>query len=249
MKIFLSFLFLLSVLFTAGPAPAKTFYLSDGSTIEYKRFWKQGDRIFVLINRDTLVDFAPEEVDQRRTLKAAKLKKFPKVTVKKKKTAQPAKEKSATVAAPARTAAVEETEKPVVFSDTISTPTDSTDASSRGESSAGDLSQELLAVYENLHNAMKSGNVAGVKQGLSARNAASMGPRELAMIESGVSLMPPNRVVTGSSVSPDGTSATLKMSARTNKTDRKPAATGTISFVRENGSWKLDKESWDMRTD
>ncbi len=85
MKMCLSLTFLLlSILLTAGVAPAKTFYLRDGATIQYKRMWTQGGRVYVLINRDTLVDFAPEEVDQRRTLKAAGLKKFPRLTAKKK---------------------------------------------------------------------------------------------------------------------------------------------------------------------
>lgn len=115
MKMCLSLTFLLlTILFTAGAAPAKTFYLKDGATIQYKRVWTQGGRIFVLINRDTLVDFSPEEVDQRRTLKAAGLKKFPRLTAKKKKPAR--------VAPPPETGAVGDTEKPLSFSDTLPAP-------------------------------------------------------------------------------------------------------------------------------
>jgi len=98
-------LFIVTMLFSAGPVAAKTFYLSDGSTIEYKKVWKEGGLIYLLVNRDTLVAFLPEEVDQRRTLRAAGLKKFPRPAVKKKKAAAaavPAKRaKAAAVPSPA----------------------------------------------------------------------------------------------------------------------------------------------------
>lgn len=82
-------LVIVALLFCAGPATAKTFYLRDGSTIEYKRVWKQGGLIYLLINRDTLVAFLPGEVDQRRTLKAAGMKRFPCQSVKKRRPASP----------------------------------------------------------------------------------------------------------------------------------------------------------------
>ncbi len=78
-------LFILTLLLAASPAPAKTFYLSDGSTIQYLKVWKKGDRIFLLVNRDTLLEFLPEEVDKKRTLRAAGLKKFPTHSMKKRK--------------------------------------------------------------------------------------------------------------------------------------------------------------------
>ncbi|HEX8960622.1 MAG TPA: DUF5684 domain-containing protein [Geobacteraceae bacterium] len=51
---------------------AKTFYLKNGEEIEYKSYWQKQGRVYVLINRDTLVDFAPGEVDLAKTAKAAK---------------------------------------------------------------------------------------------------------------------------------------------------------------------------------
>jgi len=78
-------LFILALLFSAGPATAKTFYLKDGAAIEYRNVWKQSGLIYLLVNRDTLVTFLPEEVDQARTLKAAGLKKFPSRPMKKSK--------------------------------------------------------------------------------------------------------------------------------------------------------------------
>lgn len=77
MKLVTATLVSIALLLSAGAATAKTFYLKDGATIEYKRVWQQGGVIHVLINRDTLVSFMPEEVDLKRSLRAAGLKKFP----------------------------------------------------------------------------------------------------------------------------------------------------------------------------
>jgi len=107
-------LLIFALLLSAGPATAKTFYLRDGSTIEYTRVWKQGGLIYLLVNRDTLVAFLPEEVDQRRTLRAAGMKKFPRLAVKKKKpVAAPARRVKA---APA-TEPAEAGEKAPIFKD------------------------------------------------------------------------------------------------------------------------------------
>jgi hypothetical protein len=51
---------------------AKTFYLKNGEEITYRRYWQEKGRVYVQINRDTLVDFAPDEVDLAKTAKAAK---------------------------------------------------------------------------------------------------------------------------------------------------------------------------------
>ncbi|GEM_PF-4410033 len=77
MKLVTATLVSIALLLSAGAATAKTFYLKDGATIEYRRVWQQGGVIHVLINRDTLVSFMPEEVDLKRSLRAAGLKKFP----------------------------------------------------------------------------------------------------------------------------------------------------------------------------
>ena len=50
---------------------AKTFYMNNGERIEYQRYWEKDGRVYVLINRDILVDFTPEEVNIGKTEKAA----------------------------------------------------------------------------------------------------------------------------------------------------------------------------------
>lgn len=119
MKTFVVSFFIIVLLLSGGSATAKTFYHSDGSTIEYLKMWKKGDQIFLLINRDTLVQFQSKEVDQRRTLKSAGLKKFPSQQVQKsgQTVATPAKRRKAVTApSPAMKPAAAE-ERPVAFSD------------------------------------------------------------------------------------------------------------------------------------
>ena len=72
MKGLFVFVTLAASLCIAPQLEAKTFYLKNGEQIKYKRYWQKDGRINVLITRDTLVDFAPEEVDMEKTLKAAK---------------------------------------------------------------------------------------------------------------------------------------------------------------------------------
>lgn len=62
-------------LFAAAPLAAKTLYLTNGDQIEYKSTWRQDGRVYVLINRDTLVDFSPREIDMKKSFKAKKVKK------------------------------------------------------------------------------------------------------------------------------------------------------------------------------
>ncbi len=56
-----------ALLLLAQPVTARTFYLKNGEEIDYQRSWKKNGRIYVLVNRDTMIDFAPEEVDMKRT--------------------------------------------------------------------------------------------------------------------------------------------------------------------------------------
>jgi len=54
---------------------AKTVYLKNGDEIDCQKVWKEGGRINVLINRDTLIDFAPGDVNQDKTFGHKPVKK------------------------------------------------------------------------------------------------------------------------------------------------------------------------------
>ncbi|MRR54999.1 MAG: hypothetical protein EG822_10885 [Deltaproteobacteria bacterium] len=60
-------------LMLAGICFGKQVYLSDGSMIDCESFWRRGDKVVVKINRDTVLEFARSEIDERRTfVKAVK---------------------------------------------------------------------------------------------------------------------------------------------------------------------------------
>ena len=50
---------------------AKTFYLKNGEEIEYQSYRQKNATIYLLINRDTEVEFPVNEVDLAKTVKAA----------------------------------------------------------------------------------------------------------------------------------------------------------------------------------
>ena len=64
-----------ATLFISPQVRAKTFYLKNGEQIDYQSYRQKDGRIFVRINRDTEVDFSPEEVDLKKTEKDAKQEK------------------------------------------------------------------------------------------------------------------------------------------------------------------------------
>lgn len=54
-------------LVSAGVCLGREVYLKDGGVIEAQSAWRQGDKVFVMVNRDILADFNLNEVDLRRT--------------------------------------------------------------------------------------------------------------------------------------------------------------------------------------
>jgi len=86
-------------LMLAGVCFGKQVYLSDGSIIDCESFWRRGDKVVIKINRDTVLEFARKEIDERRTFVKSVKKPRP---VKRKKIAGTAV--SAKAATPAGTA-------------------------------------------------------------------------------------------------------------------------------------------------
>lgn len=46
---------------------ARSVYLADGGIIQAQKVWKEEGRIYVLLNRDSLITFSPEEVNLKKT--------------------------------------------------------------------------------------------------------------------------------------------------------------------------------------
>jgi hypothetical protein len=57
----------LSISVLSSPALAVDVYLKEGGVIKAVSVWRSVGRIQVLINRDTLVEFLPQEIDTKRT--------------------------------------------------------------------------------------------------------------------------------------------------------------------------------------
>ena len=65
MKHLFAAILLTSVL--ATPVAAANVYLKDGGMIKAKSVWRSKGMIMVLVNRDTLAEFHPSEINMRRT--------------------------------------------------------------------------------------------------------------------------------------------------------------------------------------
>lgn len=78
-------LLLLALLLNATLATvvlARSVYLADGGVIEAQKFWQEEGRIYLLLNRDSLIYFSPEEINMQKTF--AKKKKAPLLPARKK---------------------------------------------------------------------------------------------------------------------------------------------------------------------
>ncbi len=66
MKRFLLMMIALCMLTTPAVA-ASVVYLKDGGKIRAKSVWKSQGRVYVLVNRDSITDFSPAEINMKRT--------------------------------------------------------------------------------------------------------------------------------------------------------------------------------------
>lgn len=58
---------LLISLMLSMPAIAGPVYLADGAIVEAQKAWRSEGKVYVLVNRDVLLSFAPEEVNIKKT--------------------------------------------------------------------------------------------------------------------------------------------------------------------------------------
>jgi hypothetical protein len=58
---------LLMATLTTPAIAEKLVYLKEGGVIRAKSAWRSGGRVHVLVNRDTLTEFTPAEIDMKRT--------------------------------------------------------------------------------------------------------------------------------------------------------------------------------------
>ncbi len=71
-KIFIWFCLCMCLAVTGHARQTKAVYLKGGEVLECQKFWATGDKVNVLVNRDTFLEFSRDEVDMKRTFKAHK---------------------------------------------------------------------------------------------------------------------------------------------------------------------------------
>lgn len=118
----------------ATVALARPVYLADGGIIEAQRVWQEEGEVFVLLNRDSLITFSPEEIDLKKTFakkwKNAPLKSGKKVVTKAVVTAPAAPVSPIAEKLPAKTdVGVQATKTPAAASVAVVKPTPAPDAS------------------------------------------------------------------------------------------------------------------------
>lgn len=57
----------LLAMFSSLASAAVTVFMKNGETIEARRAWREGETVYILVNRDILLDFPKNEVDLRKT--------------------------------------------------------------------------------------------------------------------------------------------------------------------------------------
>jgi len=96
-------------------------------------------------------------------------------------------------------------------------------------------------VYKNFHNAIREENIDALKDLIAAERQKDMlGDGAAMKIKMIKEFLPSDIIVTGTTIS--GTEATLKVEGK--QKDQK--MTGTVTFLKEGGQWKISKEDWNM---
>lgn len=109
--------------------------------------------------------------------------------------------------------------------------------------------EEPEAVYAKFHAALHAHNVPEMQRyGTAAggKEMAEMPPvQRKAILEFLSNLMPKTYNLVSKDISPDGNSATLRLTAQQKSLDGKPETIqGIVAMVKQGGEWKVDKSSW-----
>lgn len=250
MKTVIAVLMSLALMFTfSRTVMAKTVYLKNGDEIECQNVWKEKGRINVLVNRDTLLDFAPNEVDLDKTFGHKPVKKKIKHHKKRHRTV-PAAHKSAAKAA-GNTAPV--AVKPVPKTPPPGPKGAPPQAPLKHSPTA--LQSELMDVYTKYQRALMAGNLLEAMKYAPAKNRTKINEVKRAMEKAGskekafvkallAGVSPKDCTVRGCTAAPDGKTATLLLTGKMGLLGRESLADGTVRFVKEGKDWKIEANEW-----
>lgn len=177
-------------LMLTGACFGKQVYLSDGSIIDCQSFWRHGDKVVVKINRDTILEFARNEINERRTfVKAGKQSRHVKhkksaAAVLSAKTATPAgKDETANapsapqspVAAPAENPVAAPAQSPPVAEQKVQPEADQPTASTAPSSDSDKAESERQGqqAAEMMADALKNKDPELLKKAMETQNTAT----------------------------------------------------------------------------
>jgi hypothetical protein len=226
------------VLFAAPSLWAKTFYLKNGEEIECQSYRQQGDRIIVRINNETVVDFALEEVDFKKTpgIKPGNADRKAKRSV------------GASVGAKALrvTELTDPLPEDITWWSAGATPADY-------QPGTPELQDELSALYAQYNEAAQSGDFKQIARYM-PEYQANRSLELLAKVQDKNELLVRTQTLKEMAikdfsaqkcaVSPDGTIAALAGRGKKMKGGAYREAPGTVKFLKENGTWKVGFQIW-----
>ncbi|GFE58428.1 DUF5684 domain-containing protein [Geobacter sp. AOG1] len=119
--------------FIASDALAARVFLKDGSVVQCQSFWRSKDTVYVEVNRDVLLEFAPGEVNVKKTFRARPVKKAKTVALSEE---QPAETAGSAADAPSESAAATQSSAKPAPSTSASPKTTNPPAGSPGAAAA-----------------------------------------------------------------------------------------------------------------
>lgn len=236
--LFVTLSVLAGLLFASSSLWAKTFYLKNGEEIECQSYRQQGDRIIVRINDETVVDFALDEVDFKKTPKIKPGNKDRKV------------KRSAVTNVDSKAIHVTELTDPL--------PEDTTwwtagDTPADYQPGTPQLQEELSAIYARYNEAAQSGDFEQVvkympeyqaKRSMELLAKVKDNNERLVRKQTLKEMAVKDFSTQKCAVSPDGTIAALAGKGKTMKKGTYREAPGTVKFLKENGTWKVSFQIW-----
>lgn len=227
----------LAVYSLSSPVSAAVVYLKTGEEIECESYRRQGDSVYVSINRETEIDFDVEEIDFGKTPASPNKTKQASATTNARSTVKaiPATEGSS---------ATDETSNGRPFFG-VPIPEDST-------ACTPELQDELLARFSKYNRAAEAGDFSKfqkhiimyqaeeTKKALAGLSKTELQKRRKVLQEMAVK----NYRATACMVSPGAGTAAVAGRGKNMFQGKLVDAHGTISFKKENQSWKVQTTVW-----
>jgi hypothetical protein len=230
------------------PQPrAATFYLKDGGEIECQSYWQKNGRVYVRINQETVVDFAPDETDPVQNRQPAVMEQ--------KTGSQREEKRPAAPQAAVATSARAESKSPSAAAKPTPVAANTAVAAVPEQTGLSDLRKLLVAVYDRYHQAALAGEFDEQLKWVTAKRQGKMQAvmdnipenKKAEMKELMKEMTARSYIVTGMQVTSGGRRAVLTLEGRGSFMGIDSLSDGTVDFLKEGSEWKVDKVEWNSR--